>query len=296
MGHRLIVSAAWTLGILSTVFTAPARADMNQPWRDYGPIVHFGTRGGQDTDMQYYVDSQLIIRGTNGTVHKGDVLAFDYKETYFAKSLRGDIVTGLPFGQAEMVPGNLFPTETAPGWSQPLDGKHFEHDLYTYGCLDFKSLDSVTLQTNSPAAGGINNLMIGPVAIGASVPGLGDTKYDAHLTADKAFVDWVTGSSQAGFFFTGGSIDFKGSVIVTKATGTGSLAFDNKMWESAHTTFYPPFIIRNERNWDSYNVKHSIALTAVSPNPTPEPSSLVLGSLGGCLGLLATRRWRRRER
>jgi hypothetical protein len=260
---------------------------IRQTWRDsflFTTVNLVGT----ETDFLFTVDTEIIV--SEDTFRNGQKAQFDYTQTYLMTT--DPTVLGLTRGNPEMVPANLFPTETAPGDLERLYPRHFEHDLFIEGCVQFSGLTSATLKTNSPAPGGINSITIGPIGVGGGASMAGDTTYNVHQTAEKTFLDWVTTEDRGGFFFNGASINFKGDVEAIADTGSASLFTRNSMWLSANNSVFPLYLLRDGQDvlYEKGSVEHGVTLNCV-----PEPGTLTLAAIGA-LSLMGNGRRRKRLR
>lgn len=274
------------LAVVGLAFgTADAQADMiDMTWRDN---FSFTTANavGVETIFQFTVDTHLIV-GTD-TLRKGQTTTYDYTQTYLMTT--DPTVLGFTRGNPELIPANLFPTEPAIGDLERLYPKHFEHDLFIDGCAQFNGQASATLKTNSPAPNGLNSITIGPIGIGGSAAGAGDTNYTLHDTATKTYLDWVTRDDRGGFFFNGGAINIKGEIIGIADEGNATLFTNNMMFQSANNTLFPLYILADGQDvlFNLNRVNHGVQINCV-----PAPPGAVL-AMGGFLLLTLSRRVRR---
>ena len=142
------------------------------------------------------------------------------------------------------------------------------------------------LLAHCPATGGISAVTIGPVGIGLSATGTGDTTYSAHLLNDHAWIDWDTSNTRAGFFFDTGRIHIKGTLIANSNQGSAELYTDNKMRFSGYSSILPSLIITNaDKLMRETKIHHGVTIQCV-----PAAGALILGSIGlSCSGWLLRR-------
>jgi hypothetical protein len=240
-----------------------------------------------DRFWKYEVDTQIILGADK--LEKGQETTFDYTQTY--KISTDPMFLGLTYGHPDMVPGNLFPTQTAPKIYESMYPIHFQHELFAECCIEFSALTSATLKTNSPATGGINSISIGPIGVGGSGTAVGDTSYNAHQTETVTWVDWTTTSSRGGFFFGGGSFNFKGKVKATSDSGIGKVTTRNAIWLSGFGSWYPEFTLNvgNDKMLEKHQITHSAELACV---PTP-PAIMAYAVVAAALGAVARTRAKR---